>query len=82
MQYPVHQSSLFRYLYFNSPNCSYGIVLLFPFRYPINLDTAVFGGISTGMCRWSGHISAANIVISFHSHNFLLIAPIPLRFSP
>lgn len=37
----------FGYLYFNSPNCSYSIVLLFPLRYPIKLDTEILGGIST-----------------------------------
>ena len=34
-------------MYFSYPNCSYSIVLLFPFRYPINPDIDSFGGIST-----------------------------------
>ena len=76
----MHQNSLFRYLYFNSPNCSYNIVLLFPFKYPINLDTEYFGGISNSMCTWSGHISASTIFTPFHSHNFLSIAPIARFF--
>ena len=32
-----------RYLYFNSGYFSYIIRLLFPFRYPIKLDTEYFG---------------------------------------
>lgn len=46
----IDENSLLRYLYFNSPNCSYSIALLFPFRYPMKLDTLIFGGISTSMC--------------------------------
>ena len=68
-QYPLHQSSRFRYLYFNSPNCSYSIPPLFPFRYPIKLDTAVFGGISTSMGTWSGHTSASTFFPTFRSHS-------------
>ena len=33
--YPRHQNSRLLYLYFNSPNCSYSIVLLFPLWYPM-----------------------------------------------
>ena len=47
--YPLHQNSRFLYLYFSSPNCSYSIVLLFPLKYPMNLETAYLGGISTNM---------------------------------
>ena len=41
-----YQHNILRYLYFNSPNCSYSIVVLFPFKYPMKDDTAIFGGIS------------------------------------
>ena len=71
-----------RHLYFNSGNFSYIINLLFPFRYPIKLDTAIFGGISTSMCTWSGHISASTIFIPFQLHSVLSISPIARRFSP
>ena len=49
----LYQNSRFRYLSFNSPNCSYSIVLRFPFRYPIKLHTAIFGGIATSIWIWS-----------------------------
>ena len=26
---------------------------LFPFRYPMKLDTPILGGMLTGMCTWS-----------------------------
>ena len=48
-KYPLHQNSRFLYLYFNSPNCSYSIVLLFPFRYPMNFDTEYLGGIDNSI---------------------------------
>ena len=47
---PLHQTSLFWYLYFTSPNCSYSIVLLFPFWHPMKLAAAGFGGFSASMC--------------------------------
>ena len=39
---------LLRYLNFSPPNCSYIIRLLFPFKYPTNADTLIFGDISRG----------------------------------
>ncbi len=32
------------------PHFSYIIRLLFPFRYPMKLDTLIFGGISINIC--------------------------------
>ena len=45
-----HQNSRLRYLNFRSPNRSYSIRLLLPFRYPINPDTLILGGISSSIC--------------------------------
>ena len=79
--YPLHQTSQFRYLYFNSPNCSYSIVLLFPFRYPIKCDTDIFGGISMNRWMWLGYASASMIFTPFHSHNCRSIFPMAAFFS-
>ena len=49
-QYPRHQNSLFRYWYLALPHFSNIIKLLLPFRYPMKLDTAILGGISTNIC--------------------------------
>ena len=63
------------------PHFWYMMTLLFPFKNPIKPDTLIFGGISTSMCTWSGHISASIIFTPFHSHNCLSIFPIASRFS-
>ena len=57
------------------------ISLGFPFKYPIKLDTATFGGISSSICTWSGHTSASTIRTSFHSHSVRSISHIS-HFSP
>ena len=36
-----------------------------------NPDTLIFGGISTGICTWSGQTSASMIVTSFQPHSSL-----------
>ena len=54
----------------------------FPFKYPMKLDTAILGGISTSICSWSGHTSASTILIFFQLHRVLNISPISRRFSP
>lgn len=34
---------------------------LFPFKYPINSDTLIFGGMLTQRCTWSGHTAPSII---------------------
>ena len=80
-EYPLLQNSLLRYLYFHSPNCSYSIVLLFPFKYPMKCDTEIFGGISTNRWMWFGHASASMIFTPFHSHNCRSLFPMAAFFS-
>ena len=63
-------------------DCSYIIRLLFPFKYPTNADTLIFGGISSNIWIWSGQHSASTMLTPFHSHNFRNISPIALFFSP
>ena len=81
-EYPLLQNSLLRYLYFHSPNCSYSIVLLLPFWYPMKLETDSFGGISYSIWTWSGHASASTIFTPFHSRNCRNTFPTASRFSP
>ena len=47
---PLHQNSLFRYANFIFPNFWNIINLSFPFRYTINPDTLILGGILTS--KW------------------------------
>ena len=58
------------------------IRLLLPFRYPIKLDTLIFGGISISICTWSGHTSAFMMFTPFQLHNCLKICPISSLLSP
>ena len=48
-------------------------MLLFPLRYPLKLDTAFFGGISTNICTWPAHISAS-IFLPFSTHTVVFIS--------
>ena len=57
------------------------IRLLFPFKYPINPETLILGGILTGICIWSGHISPSVSSTPFHAHSFRNISLISNLFS-
>ena len=52
------------------------IKLLFPFRYPMKLDTLILGGISINICILSIHISTYIILAPFQLHNSFNIFPI------
>ena len=73
---------LLRYLNFSSPNCSYIIRLLFPFKYPTNADTLILGSISSNIWIWSGQHSASTMPTPFHTHSFRNLSSMPLFFSP
>ena len=54
----------------------------FPFKYPTNSDTLIFGVISTNIWTWSGHISASTIWTSFHLHSMIKILAMSCLNSP
>ena len=58
------------------------IRLLFPFKYPLKLDTLISGGIHTNQCIWSGQASASIISTPFHWHSFLFICPMSCLIFP
>ena len=43
-----------------------------PFRYPINCDTLIYGGMLTHRCTWSGHTAPSTISTSLHLHNVVM----------
>ena len=77
---PYGHNSLytFLYLYFHLRNCSYNILLLFPFKYPIKFHTLILGSISTSICICSGYTFA--FIYFVHSHPVLNISTITLLF--
>ena len=77
---PYGHNSLytFLYLYFHLRNCSYNILLLLPFKYPIKFHTLILGSISTSICICSGYTFA--FIYFVHSHPVLNISTITLLF--
>ncbi|MFU0811154.1 MAG: hypothetical protein ACFWTL_05800 [Atopobium sp.] len=53
---------------------------LFPFRYPMKLDTLILGGMLTSMCTWSGIRCPSIISTPFHWQRFLRISPRSFRY--
>ena len=58
------------------------IIVLFPFKYPMNDDTRSFGGMLNSMWIWSGIACASIISTLFLLHNSLNIFPISARNAP
>ena len=58
------------------------IRLLFPFKYPLKLDSLIWGGIHTNQCIWSGQASNSIISTPFHWHSFLFICPMSCLIFP
>ena len=54
-QHPVVLNFLFPNLYLGLLCPSNITIALFPLRYPMQLETAISGGISIGICIWSEH---------------------------
>ena len=51
------------------------------FKYPMELGTDTFGGISNSICTRSTQTSASTILTFFHLHSVHKISPISSRFS-
>ena len=58
------------------------IRLLFPFKYPMKLDSLFLGSIDTNQCIWSGLASASIFSSPFHWHSFLFICPMSCLIFP
>ena len=58
------------------------IRLLFPFKYPLKLDSLILGGIHTNQCIWSLLASASIFSTPFHWHSFLFICPMSCLIFP
>src|SRR5574344_402370 len=53
--------------------------LVFPFRYPMNDDTLIFGGIRTSMWMWSGIAWASMISTPLYSQSRRMYFPMSVR---
>lgn len=60
--------------WFRKPCLSNIISALFPFRYPMKLDTLIFGGILKSRCTWSGIIFPSSISTPLYLHSILMIS--------
>ena len=67
--YPSAHKCLFPNFYFKFACLSNIINPLFPFKYPIKLDTLIFGGILTSSCTCSGIICPSIISTPLYLHN-------------
>ena len=67
--YLVAQKFVFPYLYFWFARRSDIIIVFFPFRYPINCDTLIFGGFEISRWVWSG-ILFPDILVWFFDYPF------------
>ena len=76
-----NQNSLLPYTYFRFANLPYIIRLLFPFRYPMNVDTLIFGGIETNMCMWSSRL-ILDYLYSLKAQSSLNIFPTSTHILP
>ena len=79
--YPVHQNFRYPYLYFKFAWRLNIIKLLFPFKYPTNVDTLIFGGMLTKIWIWSLHAVASIISTPSLSNKVRSISPIFFDFS-
>ena len=71
--YRTFQNFLFPYLYFKFECISNIINELFPFKYPIILETLYFGGIDKSKCIWSGIMCPSIISIHLYLHNLCIM---------
>ena len=55
---------------------------LFPFRYPIKLATAIFGGIATNMWTWSDMRCPSISSTPLYSQSLLRISPMSFLICP
>ena len=78
--YPTDQKCLLPNLYFKFAWRSNIISALFPFRYPMKLDTLIFGGILTSIWTWSGIRCPSITSTPLYPHSSLRISPIDLRY--
>jgi len=72
--------SLLPNLYFKFACLSNIINALLPFKYPMKLDTLIFGGMLTSKCTWSGIMWPSIISTPLYLHNVFIISCILSRY--
>ena len=63
-----------------SQKCSNIISALFPWRYPMKLDTPILGGIATSKCTWSIIMCPSRISTHNHLHDLFIYSCKSLRY--